>query len=194
VAGAVWWVYLYWLPKLLDTRYGVKLGQLAAPIIVVYLIADVGSIGGGWMSSALIKRGWTVNRARKTTMLAMALLIVPTAFATRAPSMWAAVLMVAVAAAAHQAWSANVYTLASDMFPRSAVGSVVGIGAFTGAMGGVLFQRVVGRLLDANGGNYTPIFVYCGTAYLVAWAIIHGLAPRLAPAGRLPNDLVEQPA
>ncbi len=182
MADPIWWFYLYWLPKFLDAKYGVKLAQVAAPIIVVYLIADVGSVGGGWISSALIKRGWSVNRARKTTMLAMALVIVPTAFVSRAPSMWAAVLIVGVAAAAHQAWSANVYTLASDMFPKSAVGSVVGIGAFAGAMGGVVFQRVTGRVLQANGSDYTPIFVVCGLAYVTAWTIIHLLAPRLEPA------------
>ena len=182
MADPIWWFYLYWLPKFLDAKYGVKLAQVAAPIIVVYLIADVGSVGGGWISSALIKRGWSVNRARKTTMLAMALIIVPTAFVSRAPSMWAAVLIVGVAAAAHQAWSANVYTLASDMFPKFAVGSVVGIGAFAGAMGGVVFQRVTGRVLQANGSDYTPIFVVCGLAYVSAWAIIHLLAPRLEPA------------
>ena len=182
MADPVWWFYLYWLPKFLDAKYGVKLAQVAAPIIVVYLIADVGSVGGGWTSSALIKRGWSVNRARKATLLAMALLIVPTALVSRAPSMWAAVLIVGVAAAAHQAWSANVYTLASDMFPTSAVGSVVGIGAFAGAMGGVVFQRVTGRVLQANGSDYSPIFVYCGLAYVTAWAIIHLLAPRLEPA------------
>ena len=182
MADPVWWFYLYWLPKFLDAKYGVKLAQVAAPIIAVYLIADVGSVGGGWLSSALIKRGWSVNRARKVTMLAMALLIVPTTLASRAPSMWAAVLIVAVAAAAHQAWSANVYTLASDMFPKSAVGSVVGIGAFAGAMGGVVFQRVTGRVLQANGSDYTPIFAVCGLAYVTAWVIIHLLAPRLEPA------------
>src|SRR3989454_9295369 len=99
-----------------------------------------------------------------------------------AGSMWAAVAIVSVAAAAHQAWSANVYTLASDMFPRAAVGSVVGIGAFAGAMGGVLFQRVTGRILEANGNDYTPIFIICGLAYVSAWTIIHFLAPRLEPA------------
>jgi MFS transporter, ACS family, hexuronate transporter len=182
MADPVWWFYLYWLPKFLDAKYGVKLAQVAAPIIVVYLIADVGSVGGGWTSSALIKRGWSVNRARKATMLAMALLIVPTSFVSRAPSMWAAVLIVGVAAAAHQAWSANVYTLASDMFPSFAVGSVVGIGAFAGAMGGVLFQRITGRVLQANGSDYTPIFAVCGLAYVTAWVIIHLLAPRLEPA------------
>jgi MFS transporter, ACS family, aldohexuronate transporter len=186
-ADPVWWFYLYWLPKFLDTKYGIKLSGLAAPLIAVYLIADVGSIGGGWLSSALIKRGWTVNRARKTAMLVMALLIVPTAFAPRATNMWTAVLIVAVAAAAHQAWSANVYTLASDMFPRSAVGSVVGIGAFAGAMGGVVFQRAVGRILDANGQDYTPIFLVCGSAYVVAWGIIHMIVPRLEPIGAARN-------
>jgi MFS transporter, ACS family, hexuronate transporter len=182
MADPVWWFYLYWLPKFLDAKYGVKLAQVAAPIIVVYVIADIGSVGGGWISSALIKHGWTVNRARKTTMLAMALLIVPTALVSRASGMWAAVLIVGVAAAAHQAWSANVYTLASDMFPKSAVGSVVGIGAFAGAMGGVVFQRVTGRVLQANGSNYAPIFVVCGLAYVTAWAIIQLLAPKLEPA------------
>jgi MFS transporter, ACS family, aldohexuronate transporter len=182
LADPIWWFYLYWLPKFLDAKYGIKLSGVALPLIVVYLIADVGSIGGGWLSSALIKHGWTVNRARKTAMLIMALLIVPTALAPLAESMWTAVLIVAVAAAAHQAWSANVYTLASDMFPRSAVGSVVGIGAFAGAMGGVVFQRAVGRVLDANGGNYAPIFLVCGSAYIVAWAIIHLIVPRLQPA------------
>ena len=182
MADPVWWFYLYWLPKFLDAKYGVKLANVAAPIIAVYLIADVGSVGGGWISSALIKRGWSVNRARKATMLAMALLIVPTTLASRAPSMWTAVLIVGVAAAAHQAWSANVYTLASDMFPKFAVGSVVGIGAFAGAMGGVLFQRITGRVLQANGSDYTPIFVVCGLAYVTAWVIIHLLAPRLEPA------------
>src|SRR5947208_9462943 len=129
-----------------------------------------------------MKRGWTANRARKTAMLLMALLIVPTAFAPHAGSMWTAVLIVSVAAAAHQGWSANVYTLASDMFPRSAVASISGIGGFAGAMGGVLFQRVTGRVLDANGNDYTPIFLVCGLAYVTAWTVIHLLAPRLEPA------------
>ena len=182
MADPVWWFYLYWLPKFLDAKYGVKLAQVAAPLIVVYLIADAGSVAGGWFSSALIKRGWSVNRARKTAMLTMALLIVPTTLVSRAPTMWSAVLIVGVALAAHQAWSANVYTLASDMFPKFAVGSVVGIGAFGGAMGGVLFQRITGRVLEANGSDYTPIFVVCGLAYVSAWLIIHSLAPQLEPA------------
>ena len=195
-ADPVWFFYLYWLPKFLDARYGVKLAGLALPLIVVYLIADVGSIAGGWLSSRLLARGWSVNAARKTAMLLMACIIVPTAFVTHAPNQWAAVLMVAVAAAAHQGWMANVFTLPSDMFPRSAVGSVVGIGAFAGAMGSVVFQRTIGRILDANGQQYGPIFVVCGMAYLVGWLIIHLLAPRLerAPIGAPVPALVPREA
>ncbi len=182
MADPIWFFYLYWLPKFLDARYGIKLAQVALPLIVVYVVADVGSVAGGWLPGSLIKRGWTVNRARKTAMLVVACLIVPTALAPLAGSVWTAVAIVSVAAAAHQAWSANVYTLASDMFPPAAVGSVVGIGAFAGALGGWLFQRVTGRILEATGSNYTPIFLVCGLAYVSAWCIIHLLAPRLRPA------------
>ena len=182
MADPVWWFYLYWLPKFLYAKYSLTLTQLALPLIVVYLVADVGSVAGGWLSSTLIARGFSVNRARKVTMLAMALLIVPTAFAPRAGTMWTAVLIVAVAAAAHQAWSANVYTLASDMFPRAAVGSVVGIGASAGALGAWRFQLFTGQILQSNGSDYTPVFAICGLAYITAWCIIHLLAPRLAPA------------
>ena len=191
MADPVWWFYLYWLPKFLDARYGIKLGQIALPLIAIYLLADVGSVGGGWLSSAFLARGWSVNRARKTAMLAMAIAIVPTMLAPRAASVWTAVAVVSLAAAAHQGWSANVYTLASDMFPRRAVGSVIGIGGFAGAMGGVLFPRATGRVLQANGNDYAPIFVVCALAYVTAWLIIHLLAPRLAPA-RIANNAPSQ--
>ena len=175
----IWWFYLYWLPKFLDSRYDIKLAQVAAPLIVIYVLADVGSVGGGWLSGAFIKRGWSVNAARKTTMLIAALLIVPTALAPAMTGMWASVLIVGLAAAAHQWWSANIFTLSSDMFPREAVGTVVGIGGFAGAMGGVLFQRVTGAVLQANGNNYVPIFITCGLAYVSALLIIHLLVPRV---------------
>jgi ACS family hexuronate transporter-like MFS transporter len=175
----IWWFYLYWLPKFLDARYGIKLAQVAAPLIVIYLLADVGSVGGGWLSGALIKRGWSVNAARKTAMLIAACLILPTTFAPAANGLWISVMIVGVAAAAHQWWSANIFTLAADMFPRQAVGSVVGIGGFAGAIGGVLFQRVTGIVLQGNGNNYVPIFIVCGLAYVSALAIIHLLVPRV---------------
>jgi ACS family hexuronate transporter-like MFS transporter len=178
----VWYFYLFWLPKFLDANWGVKLSGLAAPLVAIYVFADVGSVGGGWLSSALIKRGWTVNRARKTALLIAALIIVPTMFAPSAKSMWAAVAMVSVAAAAHQWWSCNLFTTVSDMFPKRAVGSVVGIGGFAGAMAGMLAQRGTGRLLDATKGDYTRIFAVCGLTYLAALLLIHLLVPRLQPA------------
>ena len=178
----IWWFYLFWLPKFLDARFGLKLSQLIAPLVVIYLIADVGSVFGGWLSGALIKRGWSVNAGRKTTMLIAASIIVPTMFAPRVASMWAAVCIVGVAAAAHQWWSANIFTLASDMFPRQAVGSVVGIGGFTGALTGFGFQRLTGWILQNNGSNYTPVFLMCGLAYLSALLVIHLLVPRLEQA------------
>jgi ACS family hexuronate transporter-like MFS transporter len=183
----IWWFYLYWLPKFLDANFGIKLAQVAAPLIAIYLVADVGSVGGGWLSSSLIKRGWTVNAGRKTAMLIAALLIVPTMFAPHATNLWFAVSIVSVAAAAHQWWSANLFTTASDMFPRAAVASVVGIGGFAGAMGGMLFQRATGRILEATNNNYSIIFMICGLAYVSALLVIHLLVPRLEPA-RLTSD------
>ncbi len=181
LTDGVWWFYLFWLPKFLDARYGIKLGKLALPIIIIYLVADIGSVGGGWLSGALIKRGWEVHKARKTALLIAALLIVPTAMAPLANSLWVAVALVSVAAAAHQWWSANLFTLTSDMFPRQAIGSVVGLGGFAGALGGVLFQRLTGKILESSGSNYLPVFMICGSAYITALLIIHLLAPRMEP-------------
>jgi ACS family hexuronate transporter-like MFS transporter len=178
----VWWFYLFWLPKFLDARYGVKLSQVMAPLVVIYLLADVGSVVGGWLSGAFIKRGWSVNAGRKITMLVAAVLIVPTVLAPTASRMWVAVLVVGLAAAAHQWWSANIFTLASDMFPRRAVGSVVGIGGFAGAVTGFGFQRLTGAILQSNHDDYQPVFLMCGSAYLAALLVVHLLAPRLEPA------------
>jgi len=175
----IWWFYLYWLPKFLDARYGIKLATVALPLIVIYVMADIGSVAGGFMSGKLIKRGWSVNAARKTTMLVAAVAILPTMFAQAANGLWLSVAIVALAASAHQWWSANIFTLASDMVPRGALGSVVGIGGVFGAMGGFLFQRITGLVLQANGNNYTPIFIVCGSAYVVALLVIHLLVPRI---------------
>jgi len=150
----------------------------------------VGSVFGGWLSGAMIKRGSSVNAGRKLTMLIAALLIVPTMFAPAATNMWVAVLIVGVAAASHQWWSANIFTLPSDMFPRFAVGSVVGIGGFFGSLGGILFQRGTGWVLQHNGSNYTPIFLVCGLAYVTALLVIHLLAPRLERVNLVPAESV----
>jgi MFS transporter, ACS family, hexuronate transporter len=178
----IWWFYLYWLAKFLDKNYGISLSKLSLPFITVYLVADVGSVGGGWLSSALIKRGWTINRGRKTAMLVCAASVVPVVFASFATNMWVAVGLISLAAAAHQGWSANIFTLASDMFPRRAVGSVVGIGGMAGAIGGMLFSAVTGYVLLRTNSNYVPVFFVCGSVYLIALGIIHLLVPRLEPA------------
>lgn len=177
----VWWFYLFWLPKFLDEKFGVRLTTIALPLVAIYILADVGSIAGGWVSSAFIKRGWSVNAGRKVTMLIAAVVIVPTMFAPAADRLWVAVAIVGLASAAHQWWSCNIFTLPSDMFPRQAVGTVVGIGGFAGAIGGVLFQRLTGMILESNGNNYAPIFMMCGLAYVSALLVIHLLVPRMTP-------------
>jgi ACS family hexuronate transporter-like MFS transporter len=144
------------------------------------LLADVGSVGGGWMSSSLIRRGWSVNRGRKTAMLVSAVAVVPVVFAARASSLTVAVLLIGLAAAAHQGWSANIFTLVSDMFPRPAVGSVVGFGGMFGAIGGMVIAKFVGYVLEWT-GSYVPIFILAGSAYLIALLVIHLLAPTLEP-------------
>jgi ACS family hexuronate transporter-like MFS transporter len=177
----IWWVYLFWLPDFLNKRHGLSLKDFGLPLVVIYLIADIGSIGGGWLSSALIKRGWSINRGRKTAMLICAICVVPIVFASQTSNLWVAVTLIGLAAAAHQGWSANIFTIASDTFPRQAVGSVVGIGGMAGAVGGMLIARLVGEILERT-GSYVPIFIMAGSAYLVALLVIHLLAPRLEPA------------
>jgi MFS transporter, ACS family, hexuronate transporter len=177
----IWWLYLFWIPDFLQRNHHLDLKSIGLPLVVIYLVADVGSIGGGWLSSTLIRRGWTVNAARKTAMLVCALAVVPIVFASRTSSLWTAVMLVAVAAAAHQGWSANLFTLTSDMFPRRAVGSVVGFGGMAGAVGGMLISIVVGEILQRT-GSYVPIFFMAGFTYLAALVLVHLLSPRLAPA------------
>jgi ACS family hexuronate transporter-like MFS transporter len=174
----IWWLYLFWIPDFLHRNYGLNLTQMGLPIVVIYLIADIGSIGGGWLSSAMLHRGWSVNAARKTAMLICALCVVPIIFASQTSNLWVAVLLVALAAAAHQGWSANLFTLSSDMFPRRAVGSVVGIGGMAGAVGGMVISLVVGEVLQRT-GSYVPVFLIAGFAYLGALLVIHLLAPTL---------------
>lgn len=177
----IWWVYLFWLPDFLNRNYGLDLKNIGWPLITVYLIADVGSVGGGWISSSLIKSGMNVNRARKTAMLICALSVVPIIFAAKASNLWVAVLLVGLAAAAHQGWSANLFTLTSDMFPRKAVGSVVGFGGMAGSIGGMFIAKLVGYILQST-GSYVPIFIIAASAYLIALLIIQLLAPKLEPA------------
>ncbi|HYO09157.1 MAG TPA: MFS transporter [Tepidisphaeraceae bacterium] len=189
MTDSIWWFYLFWFPVVLNDRFGVDLKSIGLPMITVYLLADVGSVGGGWLSSFLLSKGWTTNAARKTAMLVCAVCIVPVVMAPIVDNQWVAVWLVGIAAAAHQGFSANLFTLTSDMFPRKAVGSVVGIGGFCGAMGGFFLNMGAGRLRDMF-GSYVIVFAIAGSAYLLALLVIHLLVPRLEPANVLdePQD------
>jgi ACS family hexuronate transporter-like MFS transporter len=201
LTDAVWWFYLFWFAKFMNEQFGVDIKKIGLPMVTVYLMADVGSILGGFQSSRLMSRGWSANAARKTAMLTCALCVVPVVAAPLVnesvhigsftiEASWIAVILIGVAAAAHQGFSANMFTIASDMFPRWAVGSIVGIGGFAGAMGGFLMNLAAGRLRDLT-GNYIAMFSIAAVAYLSALLLIHLLAPRLEPV-----DLVarKQPA
>jgi len=176
----VWWFYLYWVPSFLHDKHGLSLSQFGPPLVVIYVMADVGSIAGGWLSSTFLQHGWTVNRARKSAMLICAVSVIPIVFASRVSSTWAAVALLGLATAAHQGFAANLFTLPSDMFPRRAVASVVGIGGFGGAVGGICISTFAGYVLQLR-GSYLPVFMVAGSVYLVALLVIHMLAPGLQP-------------
>ncbi len=177
----IWWFYLFWVPDFLQRRHGLKLTSIGLPILVIYLIADIGSVGGGWLSSFLIKRGVSVNVSRKTAMLISALCVIPIGYAYRVSSLWSAVLLIGLAASGHQGFSANLFTLSSDLFPSRAVASIVGIGGMAGAIGGMLIAEIVGHVLQWTGSYMIPFFI-AASAYPVALLLIHLLSPRLAPA------------
>jgi len=179
----IWWFFLFWLPGYLFDRYQLDLKSFGLPLAAIYLISDVGSIAGGWMSSRLLARGWTPNAARKLTMLVCACLVCPVFFAQGIASVWGAVAVIGLATAAHQAFSANLYALPSDLFPRSAVGSVVGIGGTVGAIGGMGMALFTGYILDATGNNYSVLFAIAGSAYFLALGAVHLLSPRLERVG-----------
>ncbi|MCE3290598.1 MAG: major facilitator family transporter, partial [Caulobacter sp.] len=176
----IWWMFLFWLPDFLHKRHDLDLKSFGIPLVCIYLLSDVGSIGGGWMSSALMKRGLSLNAARKTAMLICALLAVPICLGAVVDNLWMAVLIIGVATAAHQGFSANLYTLPSDVFPRSAVASVVGIGGMIGAIGGMAMAKYAGWVLDQI-GSYTPIFIVAASAYLLALGVVHLLTPKMEP-------------
>jgi len=175
----IWWLFLFWTPDFLAKTYNLDLKTFGPPLVAIYLISDVGSIAGGWSSSTLMKRGYSANKARKLTMLVCAFLVMPIFFAQYAASVWLAVAIVGLATAAHQAFSANLYTIPSDMFPRAAVGSVVGIGGTLGAIGGIFMSQFTGYVLQET-HSYTLIFAVAGCVYLIAITVVHLLSPRLA--------------
>ncbi len=181
ITDPIWWFYLFWIPDFLQRRHGLNLLQIGLPIVAIYVMADVGSVAGGWLSSTMIHHGKSVNAARKTALLICAVCVIPIVFAPMVASLWGAVLLLGLATAAHQGFSSNLFTLPSDMFPGRAVASVVGIGGMAGAIGGMLIAKVVAYFLQWT-GRYTVPFVWAGSAYLVAVLAIHLLAPKLEPA------------
>lgn len=176
----IWWFYLYWLGLYLNKNFGLSLGRLGPPLVVIYMMTCLGSIGGGWMSSAMIGRGAAPNAGRKRAMLLCAVLVVPIVVAARLTDLWPAVLLIGLAAAAHQGWSANVFTAVSDMFPKRAVGSVTGLAGLAGSIGGMILMSSAGHIVQKT-GSYNVLFIICGSAYLVALAIFQVLAPRMEP-------------
>ena len=176
----IWWMFLFWLPDFFAKRYHLDLEHFGPPLVVVYLVSDLGSISGGWLSSRLIRSGFSVNRARKLTMLLASILVMPVMFAMHADNLWLAVAILGMATAGHQAFSATLYTFPSDVFPKQAVGTVVGIGGTAGAIGGMLMAKYAGWVLDGI-GSYTPIFIVAAGVYILALGVLQLLAPRLKP-------------
>ncbi|WP_251047196.1 MFS transporter [Hymenobacter sp. ISL-91] len=196
----IWWFYLFWLPDFLTKQYGLTGTDIALPVALVYVLSSVGSVGGGWIPLRLIKSGMAPFRARQLSMLLIAFCVLPIVFAQRLGqvNMWLAVLVIGLAAAAHQAWSANIFTTVSDMFPKRAVGSVTGIGGMAGGLGGILLSALVQKRMFVHYESigqldhaYYLMFWICGGAYLLAWVLMQAFAPRMekvnldeAPASR----------
>ena len=177
----VWWMWLFWLPDFLVKRHHLDLKTFGPPLVAIYVLSDIGSVAGGWLSSRLLRAGFSLNAARKYAMLACAVLVLPVFAAAYVNSLWGAVAIVGLATAAHQGFSCNLFTLPSDVFPRRAVGSLVGIGGTAGAIGGMLLAKYAGWVLERL-GTFKPLFAFAGCAYLLALLVVHLLSPRLAPA------------
>lgn len=184
---AVWRWYLYLLPLFFNQNFKLDIKNFGLPFLTIYCMADLGSIVGGWLSSALVKRGWSINAARKSVMLGCSLCVLPVMFSTVVTNMWTAVFFVGLAAAAHQGFSCNIFTIVSDLFPKGAIGSVVGIGGTAGAFGAMGLLALTSRILQGQAergetsGGFTVLFIIAGLAYLMAMVCLHLLAPRLEP-------------
>lgn len=177
----VWFLMLFWLPKYFVSTYDVDLKVVLLPMVVMYILSDIGSIVGGWTSSRLIQRGYSVNFARKITMLGAGCCVLPLMIVTGLENMWAAVLLIGIALAGHQAFSSTILSIPADLFPKRAVASAIGLGGFAGGIGGMIMAKSTGLVLDATGGNYTLIFAACTVVYFIAVLAVHLLSPRLAP-------------
>src|SRR5688572_26389189 len=181
LTDSMWWFFMAWFPKFLNTHHNLNLLKIGLPLVVIYLMADAGSIAGGWLSSSMIKRGATVNRARKTALFICALGVLPIMFSQNVKNLWVGVLILGLATAAHQGFSSNLYTLVSDMFPKRSVASVAGFGGTAGYVGASIFQVFVGYMVQDR-GNYMVPFIVAGSGYFLALAMIQLLAPKIEPA------------
>lgn len=182
VTDAVWWFYLFWGAIFLAEKFSVDIKNMGLPFLVIYLIADSGSIFGGWLSGALMKKGWSINKARKITLLICAVVILPVAAVAFTESKWIAVFLIGLGAAGHQAWSANIFTLASDVFPKKATASVVGIGGMVGAVAGIISNVILGSVLDtADNTGFFWAFLVAGSCYLIILGFVHLLMPKMTP-------------
>jgi ACS family hexuronate transporter-like MFS transporter len=179
----IWWFYLFWLPKFLAAQFDVRGTDVIPYLAAVYVAADVGCLAAGWLSSALVARGMTVNRSRKTTMGLLALIMTPSVIvAGTLTDPWFAIALIALACGAHQAWSTMVFTIATDLFPSRAVGSVAGLGGFVAGMVSIVAAELIGRVLERDATWYLPIFVTAGLIYPVALLLFHLLSPKMEPA------------
>ena len=182
VTDAVWWFYLFWGAIFLSDNFDVSIKEMGLPFLVIYAIADTGSIFGGWLSGALMKKGWPLNKARKITLLICAIIILPVCFVAFTESKWVAIFLIGLGAAGHQAWSANIFTLASDVFPKKATASVVGIGGMVGAVAGMLFNIILGSVLDsANNTGFFWAFLVAGSMYAIILGLVHLIMPKMQP-------------
>lgn len=182
ITDAVWWFYLFWGAKFLSDSFGVNLHDIGIPFLIMYLLADGGSIAGGWLSGAFMGKGWSLNKARKMTLLICALVILPVSYVAFTQNQWIAVVLIGIAAAGHQAWSANIFTLVSDVFPKKAVASVTGIGGMVGAVAGIISDKALGKVLDSAGNSgYFWAFLIAGSLYLVILGFVHLLMPKMQP-------------
>jgi len=182
ITDAVWYFYLFWGAIFLADNFDVKIKEMGLPFLVIYLIADTGSIFGGWLSGNFMRRGWTANKARKITMLICAIIILPVAYVAFTDSKWIAVVLIGLGAAGHQAWSTNIFTLVSDVFPKKATASVVGIGSMVGALAGIISSIALGAVLDgANNTGFFWAFLVAGLSYSVLLGIVQLLMPKMTP-------------
>ena len=182
VTDGVWWFYLFWGAKFLGEQFGVDINNIGLPFLVIFLMADSGSLLGGYTSGALIKKGWSINKARKMTMLVCAFIILPVSLVPLLSSKWIAVFLIGLAAAGHQSWSINGYTLVPDVFPKKAVASVIGIGKMVGVAVAILSDIALGAVLDTAGNSgYFWAFMIAGFSYILILGFVHLLMPKMTP-------------